>query len=223
MAESSYRLVMRSGPNPGQTFDLLQPELTIGRDINNTIVINDAEVSRKHARVFIQGGFYQLEDTGSTNGTFINGQRLMGPHLLRPGETIFLGETVSLSYELSQFDPNATVASVPHGAAEPAMPAAVPQPVASYPPPSYSPPPPAPAPVYSSQARPEGIPPGPADPVYEEDYVDQKNSRTKWIVGVGCLLVLVCVVGAGLLAFDALDLYCVSPFDFLSGVFYTCP
>lgn len=210
MADTSYRLVMRSGPNPGQTFDLLQPEITIGRDINNTIVINDAEVSRKHARIFIQGGFYQIEDIGSTNGTFVNGQRLMGPHLLRPGETIFFGETVSLAFELTQFDPNATVASTPRPAVEP-----VPQ-VASYPPPSYSPPPA--APVYSGQVAPGPVEPAPAE--YEEE---PKPSRTRWIVGVGCLLVVLCIAAVGLLAFDFLNLYCVSPFDALSGFFYTCP
>lgn len=218
MADSSYRLVMRTGPNPGQTFDLLQPEITIGRDINNTIVINDAEVSRRHTRLFIQGGFYQVEDTGSTNGTFVNGQRLMGPHLLRPGEVIFMGETVSLSFELAQFDPNATVASTPRGFPEPAYVEPAPQ-AASYPPPAYSPPPmPAPTPVYSGQ-----VPAGPDEPLAYEYEDDKKTSRNKLIVGCGCLLVVACILGAGLFAFDVLDLYCVSPFDFLSGVLYTCP
>jgi len=210
MADTSYRLVMRSGPNPGQTFDLLQPEITIGRDINNTIVINDAEVSRKHARIFTQGGFYQLEDTGSTNGTFVNGQRLMGPHLLRPGETIFLGETVSLFFELTQFDPNATVASTPQSISEPTPP------VVNYPSPSYSPPPA--APIYSGQ-----VAPGPGAPVPEEYEEKPKSNRTSWIVGVGCLLVFLFVVVVGLLVFDTLNLYCVSPFDALSGILYTCP
>lgn len=213
MADTSYRLVMRTGPNPGQTFDLLQPEITIGRDINNTVVINDAEISRKHARVYIQGGFYQIEDTGSTNGTFVNGQRLMGPHLLRPGEVIFMGETVSLSFELTQFDPNATVASTPRGIPEPAAP--VPQAV-NYPPPAYSPPPAASA--YSGQ-----VPPGPAEPAPIEYEEEPQSSRTKWIVGVGCLLVVLCIGAIGLLAFDTLNLYCVSPFDAISGIFYTCP
>jgi len=210
MAESSYRLVMRTGPNPGQTFDLLQPEITIGRDINNTVVINDAEVSRKHTRLFIQGGYYQVEDIGSTNGTFVNGQRLMGPHLLRPGEVIFLGETVSLSFEQAQFDPNATVASIPRGVPEPA------QPALNYPPPpAYQP---APPPAYTGQ-----VPPGPVDAYAEEVYEDKKDNRNKLIIGCGCLVVVACVLGAAAVAFDVLNLYCISPFDFLSGVFYTCP
>jgi pSer/pThr/pTyr-binding forkhead associated (FHA) protein len=94
-----FQLVMRSGPNPGKTFELSEGEATIGRDITNAIVINDAEVSRRHARLSPQAGGYVLEDLGSTNGTFVNGQRLMGPHLLRPGELVLLGENVSLAYE----------------------------------------------------------------------------------------------------------------------------
>ena len=78
-------LIMRTGPNPGKSFELTKNELYIGRDINNDIVINDSEISRKHARLILQAGGYVLEDLGSTNGSFVNGQRLMGPHVLRPG------------------------------------------------------------------------------------------------------------------------------------------
>lgn len=60
----------------------------IGRDLTNDIVINDAEISRRHARLISQAGGYVLEDLGSTNGTFINGQRLASPYILRPGETV---------------------------------------------------------------------------------------------------------------------------------------
>jgi hypothetical protein len=52
-----------------------------------------------------------IEDLGSTNGTAVNGQRLMGPYMLRPGETINLGEHVSFVFEAVQFDPDATIAS----------------------------------------------------------------------------------------------------------------
>lgn len=112
MAPQSFQLVMRSGPNPGKTFALSKSEITIGRDIGNDVVINDAEISRRHARLFAQGSSFVLEDLGSTNGTFVEGQRLMGPHMLRPGELILLGENVTLVYEPLQQDPDATVAAV---------------------------------------------------------------------------------------------------------------
>jgi predicted component of type VI protein secretion system len=111
MAPQSYQFVMRTGPNPGKSFPLTKDELSLGRDISNDIVINDAEVSRHHARIYRQAGGFVLEDTGSTNGTFVNGQRLMGPHMLRPGEMILLGENISLIFEAYQFDPDATIAS----------------------------------------------------------------------------------------------------------------
>ena len=84
MASQIFRLVMRTGPNPGKAFELNQSILTIGRDVANTIVINDAEISRKHARILSQAGGFVIEDTGSTNGTYINGQRLMGPASFAP-------------------------------------------------------------------------------------------------------------------------------------------
>lgn len=204
MAAQSYQLVMRSGPNPGQTFELSQNEITIGRDIGNTIVINDAEISRKHARLFAQAGGYVLEDTGSTNGTFVNGQRLMGPHLLRPGEVIFFGETVSLAYEAQQFDPNATMVAGGHPSAD--SPRVTPRD-------TYMPPGPQPVqqPMYSGQ-----VPPGPD---YEMPAEEGRSNRNLIIAGCGCLLVLVCVVVVAAIAFDTLNLYCTSPFD----SFFACP
>ncbi len=99
MAVSSYQFVMNAGPTPGKEFPLEKDELFIGRDLTNDIVINDAEISRRHARLVSQAGGYVLEDLGSTNGTFVNGQRLASPYILRPGETVTLGEHVTLTYE----------------------------------------------------------------------------------------------------------------------------
>ena len=72
---SQFQLIMRTGPTPGATFTLEGDQLNIGRDSTNEVTINDAEVSRHHARLTFQGGKYVLEDLGSTNGTFVNGQR----------------------------------------------------------------------------------------------------------------------------------------------------
>ncbi len=128
---------MRSGPTPGVVFPLEGDQLTIGRDASNAVAINDAEVSRKHARLTFQGGKYVLEDLGSTNGTFVNGQRLSGPVVLKPGDVISLGEQIVLMYDAVNVDPGATMAS-PRKFAQPAPRAAVPSA-----PPAYVPPPPA--------------------------------------------------------------------------------
>src|SRR5512146_320830 len=107
--QSNFRLVMRSGPSVGKTYPLDKNELFIGRDLSNDIVINDPEISRRHSRLFTQGNTFVIEDLGSTNGTFVNGQRLVGPNVLRPGDVITFGERMSLVYESSDFDQDATV------------------------------------------------------------------------------------------------------------------
>lgn len=95
----SFRLIVRRGPQPNQSHELNKDIVTLGRDITNDIVINDPEVSRHHMRLTRGGGGFTIEDLGSTNGTFINGQRLTGARPLRPGDMVGLGETVTLAYE----------------------------------------------------------------------------------------------------------------------------
>jgi len=117
---------MRSGPNPGTVYALDGDQLSIGRDSSNEISVNDAEVSRRHARLTFQGGKYVLEDMGSTNGTFVNGQRLTGPRVLKSGEVVSLGEQIVFVYEAIESDPGATMVS-PRNVVEP-RPAVAPPP-----------------------------------------------------------------------------------------------
>lgn len=170
------RLVMRAGPQPGQTFVLDQDSLTLGRDPDNEIAIGDPQVSRQHARITRQGGLTVIEDAGSTNGTFVNGLRLAGPHTLTDGDVISLGEAVTLSYhsaDVTLTEPlggQPTVSTAPTSY-EPPPP----------PPPSYEPPP-TPSPTYIP-ASPSSAPP-----------VEETQRRT-WL-WVGCVLVVLLVVGA---------------------------
>jgi S1-C subfamily serine protease len=85
---------IRSGARAGQreTFD--QPLITIGRHPQNDLrfdVEKDADVSSRHAEVRVAGDTVTLRDIGSTNGTFINGQRLTGDHFLADGDVIAFG------------------------------------------------------------------------------------------------------------------------------------
>lgn len=107
---AQFQFVMRSGPTPGVVFPLEGEQLTIGRDSSNSVAINDAEVSRKHARLTFQGGKFVIDDLGSTNGTFVNGQRLVGPVVLKAGDVVSLGEQIVLMYDAINADPGATVA-----------------------------------------------------------------------------------------------------------------
>jgi len=233
MAPVSFQLVMRSGPTPGKVFSLNKSEIYVGRDINNDIVISDAEISRKHARMILQGGGYVLEDLGSTNGSFVNGQRLMGPYSLHPGELIMFGENVGLSYDAAPFDPNATMVA---GAGQTSVPAFANEPLEVAPPPppkvqSYAPPPPPPLEEFP---RPSTPPPMMLDPVAPPEPAPAKKRGCQvWaLAGCGCLVVLLCPVVVGFLIyqFAPADLMCNPPLrgltDFLlqiTGLPYYCP
>jgi hypothetical protein len=133
---TQFQFAMRSGPTPGATYPLSGDQLIIGRDASNAVAINDAEVSRKHARLTFQGGKYVLEDLGSTNGTFVNGQRLVGPVVLKAGDVVSLGEQIVLMYDAISTDPGATIATsrkaMPPPPVQPSAPAYAPPPTAAY-------------------------------------------------------------------------------------------
>lgn len=219
----TFQLVMKAGPNPGKVFPLIKAELIVGRDTSVDITIPDAEVSRRHARLYLQAGGYVLEDLGSTNGTFVGGQKLMGPHALQSGETVMFGENASLIYEVITVDPDATMVAAPHTeepgvtqiAPSEAMPAYTPPPLPSMPPAPVA------EPVYSSQ-----VPAGPEEYVPPEPPIAEpakKNTRMWILAGCGCLLLLVCCLAVAGYAFDSLNLYCQPPFDTIFRAFGSCP
>ena len=73
----------------------LAGEITIGRDENCTISIqDDTYVSTLHLRIYDYDGQPMIEDLGSTNGTFHNGTKMHGTKLLQPGDRIQVGSTV---------------------------------------------------------------------------------------------------------------------------------
>ena len=133
---AQFQFVMRSGPTPGATYSLEGDQIVIGRDSNNGVAINDAEISRKHARLTFQGGKYVLDDLGSTNGTFVNGQRLAGPVVLKSGDVVSLGEQIVLVFDALSVDAGATVISSRKNAPAPVVPSSAQ--VAAPPPPNYS-------------------------------------------------------------------------------------
>jgi ABC-type multidrug transport system ATPase subunit/pSer/pThr/pTyr-binding forkhead associated (FHA) protein len=90
---------MLQGPAVGQIYELTQVETIIGREEDAQIVIYNPAVSRHHVRLTYQAGHYFIEDLGSANGTFVNGQRLAGSQALNPGDRIALGETTVLELE----------------------------------------------------------------------------------------------------------------------------
>ena len=77
----------------GAVFDL-EPETTIGRAPGCGVVVDDARVSKLHARIFHAGGRWVVEDLGSTNGTLVNDQLLDLAQNVGPGDRIQVGDHV---------------------------------------------------------------------------------------------------------------------------------
>lgn len=73
-------------------FPLHEGENVIGRDPGATISIDAPIISRRHARILVSGGGAMVEDLGSKNGTYVDGERITGPTLLHDGDQIQVGD-----------------------------------------------------------------------------------------------------------------------------------
>jgi len=88
------RLVVRQGDRDGQSFPLGAGNKIIGREPKLAVVLPDTNISRRHAQIIWRGGRYEIEDLGSTNGTFVNNAPLTGSQSLQHGDAIRVGNTV---------------------------------------------------------------------------------------------------------------------------------
>jgi pSer/pThr/pTyr-binding forkhead associated (FHA) protein len=86
-------LEIEQGPNTGERWTLVGPEITIGRDAANDIDLEDTRVSQYHCRLWRDGDNWWIRDLDSTNGTWVNGQRLTGAQTLEPGDQLRVGLT----------------------------------------------------------------------------------------------------------------------------------
>ena len=93
--ESPYgKLVMvqpgSTGVPPGAVLPL-EPTTALGRKLTNGVVLDDATVSGEHAILYLRDGQWYVRDAGSTNGTLVNGQDVVAPSPVRPGDVLQLG------------------------------------------------------------------------------------------------------------------------------------
>jgi two-component system, cell cycle response regulator len=93
-------LVMLTGPTPGAVQVVEDEALVMGRGTDVSVQIADPGISSRHARVFLNGGRYWVEDLGSTNGTHLNGRRLDTLQALSDGDRLQLGQTTLLRVAL---------------------------------------------------------------------------------------------------------------------------
>jgi pSer/pThr/pTyr-binding forkhead associated (FHA) protein len=97
----------------GREHPLTEDSIVVGRAVENGIVITSKRVSREHARVRRDGWRVMLEDMGSTNGTFLNGERVLSPIALHDEDRIKVGDVV-----LTFHDPDITFRDTPFPALE---------------------------------------------------------------------------------------------------------
>jgi pSer/pThr/pTyr-binding forkhead associated (FHA) protein len=87
-------LVVTAGALKGTSLDLSQQQITLGRANDATLVLNDDYASSRHARIFPQDGQWIVEDLGSTNGTYLDRQKVTRPMPVPLGMPIRIGKTV---------------------------------------------------------------------------------------------------------------------------------
>ena len=85
-------LASPSGEPPVGVVFGLEAVNTLGRDVNNSIVLEDEFVSTTHARLTFRGRAWYVEDAGSTNGTFVNGSRIDTISPLAFGDEVQIGQ-----------------------------------------------------------------------------------------------------------------------------------
>lgn len=100
MSEQNFQLLVQRGPEPGKVYPLSSVTITIGRDPMADITITDPEVSRQHVRLVGTLTGFAIQDLGSTNGTYIDGERLSGEAVeLIVGQVIKMGTGVALQFQ----------------------------------------------------------------------------------------------------------------------------
>lgn len=202
-------VIQEPGTEPGQfqpkifdlKYDPLRPVLRVGRHSTNDIVLSDASISRYHSEIEVRPNGIMITDLGSSNGTFINNQRLdpNSQAFVRPGEQLRIGNVITI------LEQNAAPAQ--------------PRPVA----PGYQrpPEPPRPRPAYNEPpvAQFEEVPFATNRPAqYRQDYpvesapaayparrAAKPKSGPNWFV-IGVLLGML-ILGLGVLAFIAYQVF----------------
>jgi hypothetical protein len=105
VGEETAMLILREGQGIGTRWVIDRDNMIIGRGEDCDVVLPSRQISRHHARIRRSGGRHILEDMGSKNGTFVNGQELTKSYTLQDGDEI----QIALSFKIFFVDAGATV------------------------------------------------------------------------------------------------------------------
>jgi pSer/pThr/pTyr-binding forkhead associated (FHA) protein len=96
------RLIVQSGSRRKKSIPLRSAETIVGRRQDCDLRIPSAEVSRRHCLLSVHDGYLTVEDLDSVNGTFVNGVRVAGKQVVRPGDSLEIGPLAfRADYQLS--------------------------------------------------------------------------------------------------------------------------
>src|SRR5262249_55466770 len=91
-------LIVLAGSNVGEMYKISGEAMVIGRCQQAEVLIIDEGISRRHARLVVEEGQVRIEDLGSTNGTYVNGVRVLSDEVLQDGDKIQIGSTTILKF-----------------------------------------------------------------------------------------------------------------------------
>ena len=96
-------LLVRSGQLKGHRFQIRVPIVNVGRAEYNDVVIPDSSVSSSHCKIQLREGVWVLVDLDSTNGSFLDGERIFGEAPVAPGALLRFGD-VSVVFDSTKDD-----------------------------------------------------------------------------------------------------------------------
>ena len=184
------KLVVLTQSLAGRSYDLATERTTVGRVEDNAFQIEEPSVSSRHCEILLRGGDIVIKDLNSTNGTFINGEKI-SEGVLKPGQTLRLGNV-----ELKLDTPGAPAAPSSTPASSASTPAPAPGATA----------PPAPSPASPTKKEPVKAAAGGLSPEQFEsggsrsfdttkDFTKKKTNKSMYIwIGVGVVLLVIVIL-----------------------------
>lgn len=107
-----FQLVISEGKEAGREFEFDQDSVVIGRTAECDVILYEAGVSRKHARILTEDGGIWIEDLGSSNGTRVNGETIKQKQSLKDGDSISMGPVV-FNFKPIELEPESETAEQP--------------------------------------------------------------------------------------------------------------